>query len=89
MLSKVIDGTLEEIVQKKKDGTIIINKSGSVSTALNLLRGADNDVFIKCSGTDTSPKYKTERVNGLQILPQYVWIKGLSVVEELKQTPEI
>lgn len=32
---------------------------------------------------------KTECVNGIRMLPQYVWIKGLSVVEELKQTPEI
>lgn len=32
---------------------------------------------------------KTECVNGIRMLPQYVWIKGLSVVEELKKTPEI
>lgn len=86
---KVLDNTLKEIIQKRKDGSIIINKSGSISSALNLLKGADNEVFIKCSGTDTSEKSKTEIVNGMKVLPQYVWIKGTSIIKELEKTPEL
>ena len=86
---KVINRTLRDVVQRKKDGSIIVNKTGSISTALNLLKGADNDVFIKCSATDTSERYKTESVNGMKILPQYVWIKGTSIIDELSRTPEL
>lgn len=87
--NKVISRTLVDVIQRKKDGSVIINKTGSISTALNLMKGADNEVFIKCSATDTSEKYKTVQVNGMHILPQYVWIKGTSVVEELALTPEL
>lgn len=86
---KIFSHTLEDVVQTRKDGSVIVNKTGSISSALNLLKGAENDVFIKCSGTDTSDKYKTECVNGMKILPQYVWIKGVSIINELAKTPEL
>lgn len=87
--AKIFSKTLEDVIQRRKDGSIIINKTGSVSSALNLLKGAENDVFIKCSATDTSEKYKTESVNGMKILPQYVWIKGTAIINELAKTPEL
>ena len=86
---KILNHTLEDVVQRRKDGSVIMNKTGSVSSALNLLKGADNEVFIKCSATDTSDKYKTECVNGIKVLPQYVWIKGTSIIAELADTPEL
>lgn len=86
---KILNHTLEDMVQRRKDGSVIINKTGSISSALNLLKGSDNEVFIKCSAKDTSDKYKTECVNGIKVLPQYVWIKGTSIIAELADTPEL
>lgn len=64
-------------------------KNGEISTAPNFLKGSDNDVFLRGSGQDSALVHKTECVNGICMLPQYVWIKGLAVVNELNQTPEI
>ena len=47
------------------------------------------DRFLRGSGQDSALVHKTECVNGICMLPQYVWIKGLAVVNELNQTPEI
>ena len=54
-----------------------------------IILGSDNDVFLRGSGQDSALVHKTECVNGICMLPQYVWIKGLAVVNELNQTPEI
>lgn len=86
---KVIQRTLQDVVRRRKDGSIVVNQTGSQSSSLNLLKSKDNDVFIRGSATDTSPKYKTERVNGLCVVPQYVWITGKSVIEELSKVPWI
>lgn len=79
--TKVITGTLMDVIQKKKDGTVIVNKNGETSSAPNFIKSKDNDVFLRGSGTDS--KHKTECVNGIKMLPQYIWIKGTSIVREL------
>lgn len=33
--------------------------------------------------------HKTECVNGIRMLPQYVWIKGCAVVDELNEIAKI
>ena len=86
---KIMHHKLTDVVQKRSDGSTVTLKSGKVSTAPNFLKGSENDVFVRGSGKDSSIQSKTECVNGIRMLPQYVWIKGLSVVEELKKTPEI
>ena len=85
---KIFNHKLVDVVQKKK-GSIVYLKNGEVSTAPNFLKGSENDIFVRGSGKDSSSKNKTECVNGIRMLPQYVWIKGLSVIDELKKTPEI
>jgi hypothetical protein len=81
--NKILSGTLEDVVQRRKDGTVVINKSGDVSSAPNFIKSKDNELFLRGSGTNSSLKYKTEIVNGIRMLPQYVWLKGSSIVEEL------
>ena len=39
------------------------------------------------SGKKSVPCYKTEQVNGIRMLPQYVWIKGNAVIKELEKAP--
>ena len=84
---KVMKHTLEDIVQYKKDGTVVRLKNGEISSAPNFLKSKDNAVFVRGSGVDSSLKNKTEYVNGIHMLPQYVWIKGSAVVEELRKLP--
>lgn len=84
---KIMNEKLVDVVNHDSNGNPIINKSGSVSSAPNFMKSKDNEVFIRGSGTDSSLKYKTECVNGIRMLPQYVWIKGKAVVEELESIP--
>lgn len=84
--NKVLNKTLEDVVQYNGDGSVVMNKSGDISSAPNFIKSKDNAVFLRGSGTDSSTKNKTECVNGIKMLPQYVWIKGAAIVEELNKT---
>lgn len=86
---KVMNHKLTDVIQMRGDGGPVILKSGEVSSAPNFLKGSENDIFLRGSGIDSSLKHKTECVNGIHMLPQYVWIKGASVIEELNRTPEV
>lgn len=81
--TKIFDNTLVDVVQRHKDGTPIVLGNGEVSAAPNFLKASQNTVFIRGSGDDSSAVNKTEWVNGIHMLPQYVWLKGCAVVEEL------
>ena len=86
---KVMNRKLVDVIEKDKNGNPIINKSGDVSSAPNFMKSKENVVFLRGSGKDSSLIHKTETVNGIKMLPQYVWIKGTAVVEELNNTAEI
>lgn len=81
--TKVLGKTLIDVTIKDKNGNPKINKTGSISSAPNFLKSSDNMVFLRGSGVDSSFIHKTESVNGIQMLPQYVWIRGAAVVKEL------
>ena len=85
---KIINNKLVDYVRLKADGTPAMNKSGSISSAPNFMKSKENAVFIRGSGADSSLKYKSECVNGIRMLPQYVWIKGTTVVKELGKLTE-
>ena len=40
-------------------------------------------MFVRGAGKDSALINKTEVVNGIRMLPQYYWIKGASVINEL------
>ncbi len=81
---KIFDKTLTDIIQYRKDGSVIrIKSSGEVSSAPNFMKRSQNEVFMRGSGYDSSSKHKTETVNGIKMLPQYVWIKGKTIVDEI------
>lgn len=86
---KVKNDKLVDVINRRKDGTAVTISSGEVSSAPNFLKSSANDVFIRGSGLDASMRHKTECVNGIHMLPQYVWIKGTAVIDELKNTPEL
>ena len=84
---KVINRTLVDVISCDSTGSPVINRSGNVSSAPNFMKSRENDVFMRGSGADSSLRHKTECVNGIRMLPQYVWIKGAAVIRELEHTP--
>ena len=86
---KVLNDKLVDVIQKDANGKVKTIGTGEVSSAPNFMKSRQNSVFMRGSGTNSSMKYKTECVNGIRMLPQYVWLKGLSVIEELEKVPEL
>lgn len=84
---KVMKKTLRDVISYDRYGNPVINKSGNVRSAPNFMKSSDNTVFLRGSGQDSSLKNKTECVNGIRMLPQYVWIYGTAVVQELERAP--
>ena len=74
---------LEDIIQQRKDGTIKHIGNGEVSSAPNFMKSSENPVFIRGGADNSYSENKTECVNGICMLPQFVWLKGSAVVEEL------
>jgi len=58
----------------KKDGTVRVNKSGTFMEAPNFPKLSTHKVFIRGGASKTLDKYKTLEINGLKMLPQYVWL---------------
>lgn len=83
---KVMHDKLIDVVRHDPDGSPKVNKSGDISSAPNFMKAKDNDVFIRGSGIDSALTHKTECVNGVKMLPQYVWIKGTAIIDELNNT---
>lgn len=80
---KVMNKKLVDVVQIRKNGSLIINADGNASSAPNFMKSKENDVFVRGAGKDSALINKTEVVNGIRMLPQYYWIKGASVINEL------
>lgn len=85
--NKIMNQKLVDVVNRRKDGSLVRIGSGEVSSAPNFLKSSENNVFIRGSGQNASSRYKTEVVNGIHMLPQYVWLKGTAVVNELEKVP--
>ena len=91
-VKKLWNDTRDKIINKKlvinpildANGKQIINKNGSKREAPNFMKSSDNTVFIRGGATDTSDKYKTEYINGLKMIPQYVWIRGSYICDFIK-----
>ncbi len=80
------EGKLEEAVSLNKKGVPVINpKTGTLKTRLNFPKSKENLVFVRGGGTDAS--VKTEKVNGIKMYKQFVWIKGSCIVAELDKLP--
>lgn len=74
-----------QIEQKtKKDGSIRVNKSGTIMESPNFPKLATHKVFIRGGASQTLDKYKTLEINGLKMLPQYVWLDKKYVQELIK-----
>lgn len=83
---KVINKKVVDVVLRNSDGSPKVNKSGDISSAPNFMKSRENDVFMRGSGIDSASVHKTECVNGINMLPQYVWLKGTTIIDELSNT---
>ena len=84
---KIKNGTLVDVISRKKDGTPKYIGNGEVSSAPNFMKASQNDVFIRGGGKDSASVNKTECVNGIKMLPQFIWIKGKAVCKEIYLRP--
>ena len=85
--NKVKNHLLENVINRRKDGSPVLIGSGEVSSASNFIKSSQNEVFIRGGGADSSPIHKTECVNGIQMLPQFVWITGRAICREINLHP--
>jgi len=90
-LKKLWDDTREKIFEKKlkdvptmKKNKQVILKNGELSFHPNFMPSSLNSVFIKLSGKDSTTESKTEEVNGIKMVPQYVWIRKKTIKEMLE-----
>ncbi len=77
----ILGGELKSTVCRKRDGSITINKSGTVKMGVNLPKSKDHQVFFRGDGQDSRDKIE---VCGVEMLRQHVWIKGSTIVRMLE-----
>lgn len=82
---ELIMGNKLQIVRKiNKDGSFRVNKSGTFTESPNFPKLSTHKVFLRGSGTKSLDKYKTLEINGLKMLPQYVWLDKKYVQKLIK-----
>ncbi len=76
-------------IERKTDdkGNYVINKSGSYREAPNFPKVSNHKVFIRGGASTTEDKYKTLVINGLKMIPQYIWLDK-KVVQQLLEDEE-
>ena len=78
---KVLNNKLKDVTRKDKNGNIIKNKTGVISSAPNFMKSTENVVFIRGDSSDSS--FKPELVNGIKMYNQYCWIRGDFLVNKI------
>lgn len=68
-----------------KHGNKCRNTNGSYMGAPNFPKSSQYPVFFRGGGTVSNEKTRTECVNGIRMLPQYIWIKGTYIAKKLKE----
>ncbi|MBP3224682.1 MAG: hypothetical protein J6M14_05170, partial [Campylobacter sp.] len=82
---KITNKTLLDMPNFDKNGKPKILGDGSKSCAPNFIKSSQNEVFIRGGGINSHLKNKTEVVNNIKILPQFVWIKGSYIANEIQK----
>ena len=77
----IINEKLMIIRDTDRNGDWIINKSGSYQEAPNFPKKATHKVFIRGGSSLSDVKHKTLEINGMKMIPQYVWLSRDAVQE--------
>lgn len=72
-----------------KNGTRRENRSGSYMGAPNLPKSSEYVVFFRGGADVSTEKTRTEYVNGIRMLPQFIWLKGSFIAKKLQEIPFI
>lgn len=80
---KVLKNKLREDI-RYKNGKPITNKNGTISTEINFPKSKNFQVFLRGTGSDS--KDKPVVLNGISMYRQYVWIKGVVLLNMLNNT---
>ncbi len=67
-----------------KQGNMRRNKSGSYMGAPNFPKSKDYIVFFRGGENDSREKARSVVINGVHMLPQYIWLKGSFIADKLK-----
>ena len=81
----IINKKLKIEKKTKKDGTVRVNKSGTIMESPNFPKLSTHKVFIRGGASQSLDKYKTLEINGLKMLPQFVWLDKKYVQELIKE----
>lgn len=73
-----------EYVYDKK-GNKRMNSSGAYMGAPNFPKSSEYNVFLRGGADVSTEKTRTECVNGIRMLPQFVWLKGSYIANKLKE----
>lgn len=81
----IFDNRLVWVYDYDKNGEKKRNGSGSYKGAPNFPKSSLYNVFFRGGQTDSSDKFKTECVNGIKMLPQFIWLKGTFIAKKLSE----
>lgn len=73
----------EEIIYLRDTNKPRVNASGNIMTNINFPKAKDSVIFLRGSGKDSDNK--PLKINGISMYNQYIWIKGIYLVELLKE----
>ena len=69
-----------------RNGNKRINGSGAYMGAPNFPKSSNYNVFFRGGASVSNEKTRTEVVNGIRMLPQFVWLKGTFITNKLNET---
>lgn len=70
-----------------KQGNIRKNGNGAFIGAPNFPKSSEYKVFFRGGADVSTEKSRTECVNGIQMLPQFFWLKGSYIARKLQEIP--
>lgn len=68
-----------------KNGNKRMNKSGSYIGAPNFPKSSEYKVFFRGGADVSTEESRTESVNGIRMLPQFIWLKGSYIAKKLQE----
>lgn len=72
-----------------KNGKKRINSNGSYMGAPNFPKSSEYTVFFRGGADVSTDSTRTECVNGIRMLPQFLWLKGSFIANRLQEIPFI
>lgn len=78
----IVNKKLKIVRKIDKNGNFVMNKSGTFMESPNFPKKSTHKVFVRGGAKTSDDKYKTLKINGLQMIPQSIWLSR-DVVKEL------